>query len=141
MPREATTRSVVALFTGRPGPANRARRESQAQLDALGSLQAQQRERKPSVEFAIPLHMAAESDGQSGRDDLDDAAERVSGFFARVDFRNDFTFRFRIGDAHLRLFRNSPQLRDAQLGMRLRFGRADTRDVAEHLELSIAELR
>ena len=47
--------------------------------------------------------------------DLDDAAEGVAGFFARVDFGDDCAFGVGIGDPHLRRFGNAAQLGDAQI--------------------------
>src|SRR5271170_1926015 len=134
VPGEAMLPGVVADFVVQFGPANPARGKSQPELDALGGLQAEQREREAAVEFAIPLHVTAEADRQSGRDDLDDTAERVAGFFARVDFRDNFAFSIRVSDAHLRRFGDAAQLRNAQLRMRLRLGRADARDVTQHVD-------
>src|SRR5271170_6902107 len=134
VPPEAMLGGVVTDFVVQFGPANPARGESQPELDALGGLQAEQREREAAVEFAIPLHVTAEADRQSGRDDLDDTAERVAGFFARVDFRDNFAFSIRVSDAHLRRFGDAAQLRNAQLRMRLRLGRADARDVTQHVD-------
>ena len=124
--------AVVADFVVQLGAAHPRRLEAPSDLDALDRLQAQQRMREASVELAIPLHVAAEADRQSGRDHLDDAAERVAGFLARVDFGDDRALGLRVGHPHLRFLGDAPQFVDRKILGRFRFGRADADAVSEH---------
>src|SRR5216683_7842497 len=100
MSREAALGGVVAdlIVEGRAADARRA--EAHPELDALDRLQAHQRVADPAVELAIPLHVAAESDRQARRHDLDDAAERVAGFLALVDRRDYRALGGRVANAY-----------------------------------------
>ncbi len=107
--------------------------KARAEFDALGGLQAKERMRETPVELAIPLHVAAESDRKPRRDHLDYAAQRVAGFFARVDLFDDRALGDRIGNPHLRFFRDAPQVRATEIVRRFNLGCADTHDVAQHV--------
>src|SRR5690349_23177996 len=78
--------------------------------------------------------MAAEADREPGRHHLDDAAERVAGFLARV-YRGDHrALRVRVGDAHLRFLGDAAQFLYRDIGGSPGLGRADADDVAENLD-------
>ena len=68
-----------------------------------------------AVQLAIPLHVAAQSDGNPFDDAFDDAADRVAFRFHPVDQFDHFRFRFLVDDADRGFFGNADQFVDRQI--------------------------
>ncbi len=59
--------------------------EAGPDLDALRGVDAHHGLGELAVQLAVPLHVRAEADRDAGRPHLEDAAERIAGFFGGVD--------------------------------------------------------
>ncbi len=132
MAGEAALLAVVANFVVQFRAEDARRTEAHPELDALDRLQAHQRVRDAAVELAVPLHVAAEADRESARNHFHDAAESVAGLFAFVDCGDNPVLGGRVGNPHLRILCDAPQVLDTHFGRHSRLGPADADDVAEH---------
>src|SRR5579859_816148 len=59
--------------------------ESRAKLDALDGIDADDGLRQPSVQFAVPMHVTAEPDRATNRDDPESASKSIAAFGRLVD--------------------------------------------------------
>ncbi|MGC4083840.1 MAG: hypothetical protein QM736_17440 [Vicinamibacterales bacterium] len=66
--------------SGKPGDLR-----ADADADPLDRLDRHERLRETPIELAVPLHVAAETDGQTAHDHLEAATDRVARFLRGVD--------------------------------------------------------
>ena len=95
--------------------------------------------REPAVELAVPLHVAAETDGQAGDDDLERSAERVAGGLGLVDSRDHALLDVAVGAAERRVVGNRADALDWNGQRLVHADSADHRDVAHHLDAEVRE--
>src|SRR5581483_10008585 len=107
---EAPLVAVVGDLVLRLRAAPARRLEPDPDLDALRGLQREERSAEAAVELAVVVDVAAEPRRQSGRDDLDHAAERVARLLALVDERDDAPLGIKIGEPDLALLRGREDL-------------------------------
>ena len=69
-------------------------------LDALDGLDAHDRLRQQGVELAVPVHVAAEADGDAEAEHLDHAAERVAVLGRGLDLGDHRLRRVGVEAAH-----------------------------------------
>ena len=87
-----------------------------ADADGFDGRNRHQRLRQPAVEFAVPLHVAAEAGRHAARDDFERAAHRVAGVAGAIDLRDHLLLELRVdavqrrvGADGVRLFKGDGQ--------------------------------
>src|SRR5664280_3596030 len=107
-------------------------------LDRLDGLDAHQRASQETVEFSVPVHVAAQTDGYAVGDHLDDAPERVTFLGGRLDLENHRRGRGGVETADFALV-DDVLLADDRTNPGWRRYRADTHDVTEHVDADFRE--